>query len=172
MAGDTRRTPQSLRVQPPPPLGPERESWGFKKKKEKNALLNSKLYLVARPETEHGTQEPSGYATGSPRRPEAPVGPAVKGSTGRSRGRAVTCPGRPAWGSQCACAAAGRGGACFRKGSCGWCVRAGYAVLLSAHRSVLLASPSRGAGEEVWASAGAAGGSREAKHLGQNTRRD
>lgn len=46
---------------------------------------------------------------------------------------------------------------------------AGSAILLTANRSVLRASPALGAGEKVWASAGAAGGSREAKHLGQNT---
>lgn len=43
------------------------------------------------------------------------------------------------------------------------------AVLLASLRSVLRASPAREAGEVVWASAGAAGGSRESKHLGQNT---
>lgn len=48
-------------------------------------------------------------------------------------------------------------------------MRAGSAVLLTAHRSVLRVSPALGPGEKVWASARAAGGSREAKHLGQNT---
>ncbi|CAO2628583.1 hypothetical protein LEMLEM_LOCUS20081 [Lemmus lemmus] len=93
----------------------------------------------------------------------------IKGARGgHVVGRSRVPAARPG-GSQCACAAEGRGGACFRKGSCGGSVRTGSAVLLSALRSVLRASPARGAGEEVWASAGASGRSREAKHLGQNT---
>lgn len=89
-----------------------------------------------------GMQRPSGYASGSPRVPEEVAPPSGKECAERSRVRTVTCPGWPAPGA-CSAPAPQRSGAeCVfaeapAAGACAWASR----VLLSAHRSVLRASP-------------------------------